>query len=119
MHKSQILFSLLLAFVGGVFVASFVSVSQTWILVFLIIAIGLIAISGYQKTYSRRGLLAGALLAVFIFGIIRFNSFNLANSILNQFADIEVLGVGSQRGEGPNGVGTPHGLGTLLKSNLL
>src|SRR3989338_5128858 len=89
MYKSQVLFYLLLAFIGGVFVASFLAVSQTWILVFLIFAIGLIAISGYQKTYSKKGLLAGALALVFIFGIIRFNSFNLANSILSQFADVE------------------------------
>lgn len=117
MHKSQILFYLLLAFIGGVFVASFfqvvevpaitgtampspelslpgLAVPQTWILAFLIIAIGLIAISGYQRTYSKRGLLAGVLFLIFIFGIIRFNSFNLANSILNQFADIEVGGKG-------------------------
>src|SRR3990167_1247437 len=117
MHKSQVLFYLLLAFIGGVFVASLfqvvevpmltetampsselslpgLPVSQTWILVFLIIAIGLIAISGYQKTYSRRGLLTGALFLVFIFGIIRFNSFNFTNSILNQFADVEIGGKG-------------------------
>ena len=36
----------------------------------------------------------GALFLVFIFGIIRFNSFNLANSILNQFADVQVGGKG-------------------------
>jgi len=94
MHKSQILFYLLLAFIGGVFVASFLLVSQTLILVFLIFAIGLIAISGYQKTYSKRGLFAGVLFLVFIFGIVRFNSFNFSNSILNQFADIEVGGKG-------------------------
>ncbi len=94
MHKSQILLYLLPAFIGGVFVASFLPISQTWILVFLIVAITLIAISGYQKTYSKKGLLAGALALIFIFGIIRFNSFNFANSILNQFADIKVGGKG-------------------------
>jgi competence protein ComEC len=94
MHKSQVLFYLLLAFIGGVFVASFLPVSQTWILVLLIVAISLIAISGYQRTYSKKGLLAGVLFLVFIFGIIRFNSFNFSNSILNQFADIEVGGKG-------------------------
>jgi len=94
MHKSQVLFYLLLAFIYGVFVASFLPVSQTWILVFLIIAIGLIAVSGYQKTYSKKGLLTGALFLVFIFGIIRFNSFNFTNSILNQFADVEIGGKG-------------------------
>ena len=94
MHKSQILFYLLLAFICGVFVASFLPISQTWILVFLILAIGLIAISGYQKTYSKKGLLAGVLFLVFIFGIVRFNSFNFSNSILNQFAGVEVGGKG-------------------------
>ncbi len=74
--------------------ASFLPVSQIWILVFLIFAIGLIAISGYQKTYSRRGLFAGVVFLVFIFGIIRFNSFNFSNSILNQFADVQVGGKG-------------------------
>ena len=94
MHKSQVFFYLLLAFVGGVLVASFLAVSQTWILVLLVLAIGLIAISGYQKTYSKRGLFVGILSIVFIFGIIRFNSFNLANSILDQFANVEVGGKG-------------------------
>src|SRR3989344_8011632 len=94
MHKSQILFYLIISFLVGVFVASFLVVSQTWILVFLILAIGLIAISGYQKTYSKRGLLVGILSIVFIFGIIRFNSFNFANSILGQFVDVEVGGKG-------------------------
>lgn len=94
MHKSQVLFCLLLAFIGGVFVASFGSVSQAWILILLILAIGLIAISGYQKTYSKKGLLAGALFLVFVFGIVRFNSFSFDNGILNQFADVEVGGKG-------------------------
>lgn len=94
MHKSQVLFYLLLAFIGGVFVASFLSVSQTWILILLILAISLIAISGYQKTYSKRRLLAGVLFLIFIFGIVRFNSFNFSNSILTQFADVEIGGKG-------------------------
>ena len=114
MHKSQILFYALLSFIFGVFVASFLLVSQTWILVFLVFAIGLIAISGYlprtksapsgggqrnylvrgQKTFSKKGMFAGVLFLIFIFGIIRFNSFNFANSILNQFADVEVGGKG-------------------------
>lgn len=110
MDKSQILFYLIIMFLLGVFVASFLVVSETWILILLVLAIGTIAISGYsprtksapsgggqrnylvrgRKIYSKQGLLAGALALVFIFGIIRFNSFNFANSILNQFADIEV-----------------------------
>ena len=94
MYKSQIFFYLLLAFVLGVFVASFLPVPQTLILFFLIVAIGLIAISGYQKTYSKRGLFTGFLFIVFIFGIVRFNSFNFNNSILNEFADVEVGGKG-------------------------
>ena len=114
MHKSQILFYALLSFIFGVFVASFLLVSQTWILVFLVFAIGLIAISGYlprtksapsgggqrnylvrgQKTFSKKGMFAGVLFLIFIFGIIRFNSFNFANSILNQFADIDIGGKG-------------------------
>ncbi len=96
MHKSQILFYIILSFLVGVFAASLFPVSQTWILVFLIFAIGLIAISGYQKTYSKRGLLAGVLSLIFIFGIVRFNSFNFANSILNQFADVQVGGKGME-----------------------
>ncbi len=94
MHKSQVLFYLIIAFLVGVFVASLFYISQTWILIFLIVAIGLIAISGYQRTYSKKGLLVGALALIFIFGIVRFNSFNFANSILNQFAGTDIGGKG-------------------------
>lgn len=96
MHKSQVLFYFLLAFIGGIFTASFLLISQTWVLVFLILAISLIAIFGYQKTYSRKGFFAGLLFLVFVFGIIRFNSFNFSNSILNQFADVEIGGKGTR-----------------------
>ncbi len=90
MHKSQVSFYLIVAFLAGVFAASFLPISETWILVFFILAIGLIAISGYRKTYSRKGLIAGVLFLVFIFGIIRLNSFKFYNSILDQFTGKEI-----------------------------
>ena len=93
-HKSEILFYLLLAFLAGVLVASFLEISETWILALLIFAIGALGISAYQRTYSARGILVGAALLVFIFGVIRFNSFNFANSILDQFAGKQARGKG-------------------------
>lgn len=94
MHKSEILFYALIAFICGVFVASFVYLNQSLVLILIIFAIGFIAISGYQRIYRRRGILFGALLLIFVFGVVRFNSFNFSNSILTRFADVEAAGKG-------------------------
>ena len=93
LHKSEILFFLLLAFSGGIFMASFAPVSYSFILVLIIISIGIIGISAYHKTFSRAGILTGALLLVFALGIVRFNYVSLSKNILSQFSDIEAGGL--------------------------
>lgn len=93
-HKSEILFFILLAFIGGIFLASFLAVSYSFILVLIIISIGITGVSAYHKTFSRSGILVGALLFVFALGIIRFNYISLSKSILSQFSDIEAGGKG-------------------------
>lgn len=94
LHKSQILFFLLLVFMGGVFAASIFGVPQNLILILTALSIGIIGVSSYNKTFSRAGILTGALLFVFALGIIRFNYVSLSKSILPQFADIEAGGRG-------------------------
>src|SRR3989338_4671893 len=94
MHRSQVLFYLLIAFLVGVFLASVWQFTQSSILIILACGISVVAIFGYQKTFSQKGLLAGAMILVAVFGIIRFNSFNAASSILKQFSDKEAGGQG-------------------------
>ncbi len=90
MHKSQILFYSLLAFIAGIFAASVFEISQARILVLIIGAVSALAMFGYHGNYSRKGVLGGFLSLVVIFGIIRFNAFDLSNSILSEFADVKV-----------------------------
>ncbi len=96
MHKSEILFYCFTAFIGGVFVASLWSVSTTWILVLLILGVAVIAVTSYHRTFSKSkdtvtkrklGILTGFLVVFFIFGTIRFNSFNYESSFLDGFSD--------------------------------
>src|SRR3989344_1317062 len=89
MHKSQIFFYLLVSFLLGIFIASIFEVGQVFIYVGFIVAIGFIAIFGYQKSFNQKGLLAGFLLATFLFGIARFNSANLRQDALDVFIDLK------------------------------
>lgn len=89
LHRSQIFFWLLAGFLLGIFVASFFNVGQTFIYIGLIMALGLIAIFGYQKSFNRVGLLVGFLLVVFVFGIVRFNSANFNHNQLDLFTDLQ------------------------------
>lgn len=87
MHKSQILFYFLLAFVIGIFVASLVDISYEAILVMTIVGIGSLAVFGYQRTYSRKGLLGSIFFLALVVGMARFVYVDLANETLVQFAD--------------------------------
>ena len=87
MHKSQVLFFLLAFFVCGVFIASFIQVSYEAVFVLLIVGIGALAVFGYQKTYSARGLYGSVLFLALIFGMGRFAQVDLSNGTLIQFAD--------------------------------
>ncbi|MEK7138644.1 MAG: ComEC/Rec2 family competence protein [Patescibacteria group bacterium] len=89
MHKSQIFFYLLAAFLVGIFTASVFNVSQVFIYVGLIAAIGCIGVFGYNKNFNARLLLAGFLGIAFLFGVIRFNSANFDKSRLDIFTDVK------------------------------
>ncbi|MBI2068917.1 MAG: ComEC/Rec2 family competence protein [Candidatus Yanofskybacteria bacterium] len=87
MHKSQVLFYLLLAFLGGIFIASFIPTSYEIIFVLLIAGIAALALFGYQKTFSARGLYGSILFLALVFGMGRFAQMDLSSGILIQFAD--------------------------------
>ncbi len=87
MHKSRILFFLLVAFAAGVLTASLVRISYEFIFILLIIGISALAVFGYQRTYSWKGLFASVFFLVFIVGMARFTYVDLANGTLVQFAD--------------------------------
>jgi len=94
MHKSQIFFWLLVSFLSGIFIASIFEVGQVFIYIGFIVAIGFIAVFGYQKSFNQKGLLAGFLLVAFLFGIARFNSANLKQDALDVFVGLEAGGKG-------------------------
>jgi competence protein ComEC len=82
----------LASFILGVFLASFLPVSFNIILILLIIGIGLLALFGYQNTYSRRGLLGSILFLVLLGGMARFLYADISTDILLQFADRQAGG---------------------------
>src|SRR3989344_714099 len=87
MHKSQVLFYLLVFFVLGIFIASFVPVSYEAVFVLLIVGISALAVFGYQKTFSTRGVYGSILFLALVFGMGRFAQADLSNGTLIQFAD--------------------------------
>src|SRR3989338_507572 len=90
LHKSQIFFWLLVSFLSGILVASVFNVGSTFVYIGLIAALGLVSVFGYQRNFNRSMLLAGFLLAIFLFGAIRFNSAKLGNDRLDVFTDLKV-----------------------------
>ena len=91
MHRSQIFFYILLAFVGGVFAGSFFDVSKNFVLIAATICAALIAI--FYRRGSRllnpRIALAAFLTLFFLAGILRFNSVNSRTHILQKFAEAQ------------------------------
>lgn len=94
LHKSQILFYILASFLAGVFIASIFNISQIFIYVGLITAIGLIGVFGYNKSFNGKLLLVGFFGIVFLFGVMRFNSENFNQERLDIFTDLEAGGKG-------------------------
>ena len=96
MHKSQILFYLLVSFVLGVFVGSFWFVSGAGILFLILVGTIVLTVSGYHKTFGtsakgiyhrKLGFLTGCLIVIFALGVLRFNHFNSDHSPILEFAD--------------------------------
>jgi len=94
MHKSQIFFWLLVSFLSGIFVASVLDVGQIFIYVGFMAALGFIGVFGYNKSFNGKFLLAGFLGIAFLFGIVRFNSANFSQNILDVFIDLKAGGKG-------------------------
>lgn len=88
-HKSRIFFCLLVSFLSGIFVASIFSVSQSFIYVGLITAVGVVGIFGYKKSFNRPCLLIGFIMIACLFGVVRFNSANFDRSKLDFFTDLK------------------------------
>ena len=67
--------------------ASLAAVSYEIILVLLVIGISVLAIFGYQRTYSRKGLWGSILFLMFVVGAGRVLYADLSNGTLVEFAD--------------------------------
>src|SRR3989344_4075378 len=91
MHRSQIFFYILLAFVGGVFAGSFFDVSKNFVLIAATICAALIAI--FYRRGSRllnpRIALAAFLTLFFLAGILRFNSVDSQTHNLQKFVEAQ------------------------------
>lgn len=93
-HKSEILSLFLAAFIAGVFIGSFFTISQEVILALILIGLGCLVISGYQGTFDydskgirkrRIGILIGCCIIASVIGLYWVNSFRSENSILLEF----------------------------------
>lgn len=88
MHRSQILFYILLSFITGIFAGSFFSVSKTVVLIAAAICAGLIAV--FYRRDSRllnpRIALAAFLTLFLLAGILRHNTFSEKTRNLQKFA---------------------------------
>lgn len=99
LHKSQVFFFVLVAFILGVASASFLTVSNSVILWILLSGIFILTISSYQKTFGQTSpgiikrkwaILFSILILSFVGGLARYNYFIEANRILNNFSDLKV-----------------------------
>src|SRR3989344_4231252 len=89
MHKSQIFFWLLISFLSGIFVASVFNIGQTFLYVGFVVAIGLIGVFGYNKSFNVKFFLVGFLGVAFLFGVARFNSASFGQNALDVFVDLK------------------------------
>src|SRR3989344_6317636 len=87
MHKSQVFFYILSAFILGVFLASFFNFSQSFIYILLIVGICIIALLGLKNRWS---LLIAFMLIVFAGGAARFNFLNSNHGVLEDLVGQEV-----------------------------
>ncbi|OGN09186.1 MAG: hypothetical protein A3J46_03675 [Candidatus Yanofskybacteria bacterium RIFCSPHIGHO2_02_FULL_41_11] len=103
MHKSQVLFYLLVSFVLGIFLGSFWNISASQVLFLILVGTITLTISGHNKTFGstsrgikRRhlGFLLGCAAIVLTLGILRFNQFDSNHNIIIQFTDDIVGGRG-------------------------
>lgn len=88
MHKSQVFFYLLSAFIGGVFFASLFNIPTSLVYVFLIAGIACIALAGFKNKIL---LLVAFILIVFAGGTAKFNYFNSNGGNLIDMAGQEVV----------------------------
>ena len=87
MHKSQVFFYLLSAFILGVFTASFLNFSPSVTLALAVIGIIVIILSDFQ---NRHIILAGFIILAFCVGISRFSHFASMESVFNDQIGQEV-----------------------------
>ncbi|MEX2090856.1 MAG: ComEC/Rec2 family competence protein [Candidatus Paceibacterota bacterium] len=87
MHKSQTLFYFLISFIVGIFISSLLTASYEIILALLMVGIGALAVFGYQRSYSRKGIFGSMFFLMVVLGMARFSYSDLSNSTLLQFAD--------------------------------
>lgn len=91
MHKSQIFFYILLAFIGGVFAGSFFNISKNTVLIAAIICAALIAI--FYRRGSRllniKFALAAFLTLFFLAGVLRYSTVASKIHNLQKFAEAQ------------------------------
>ncbi|KKR14828.1 MAG: internalization-related competence protein ComEC/Rec2 protein [Parcubacteria group bacterium GW2011_GWC1_39_29] len=110
LHKSQVFFYLMTAFMLGIFIASTLSIAQSLLSIILIIAIIGLAVVTYQKTFhdDDLGIYKRRLFAILFFSIILFsigawyfNKYSAKHSFVSEVSgrNIEVIFRGYVDGE--------------------
>lgn len=103
MHKSQILFYLLIAFVASIFVGSFWFVSSQNLLIMCLVGTMVLTISAYHKTFGQSlkgtkrrifGFVIGCAVLIFAFGVFRINQANSEHDKIMEFTDNIIGGKG-------------------------
>ncbi len=86
MHKSQIFFLLMLAFIFGISIGSFFVFSKFVVGMLSITGIAIIAISSQKFiNYGKKGIIIGVMLIITSLGIIRINSVDSSSNTLIQY----------------------------------
>lgn len=103
MHRSQVLLWSAISFLAGVAIASFVDVSGSTLLIFVLIGASILLVSSYRGTFGESprgiywrkvGFLIGFLVLICAGGMYRFSAVSKSDSRLLEFADREAGGKG-------------------------
>ncbi len=103
MHKSQVFGYFLISFMIGIFIGPWFTSVILATLVFILVGMIIIVVSGYEKTFAKSkrvqrnrqiGIIIGVCVLAIALGVFRYDQANLNNSVLTEFASHQAGGKG-------------------------